>query len=295
MVLEMLYQNCNVKEKLHILKHQWADLIQKPEHQKIRIKDAADILNVSEAELLSTTIGEKSDFLRVPNWLQLFKEIVSLGPMMYLVRNDYAVHEMTIPINNVQKKTSFILLWNEDEYVKIIDSCIKYAFYTSGIARGNKIYSIQMFDSLGKAILKIYLKNDKLEKFKEIKNQYKTDYDYELQKMEKRDSSRTDWNKSDQEQLDWVIKDNFSITKYLEDVVTNNKKISIQISNDGAESMYSGTIKNVIHKFGWLNIMDPTFNLHVKDMQINKIWADKHNKDIVRCFHNRQNILNLNI
>ena len=152
-----------------------------------------------------------------------------------------------------------------------------------------------MFDSLGRAILKIYLKNDKLEKFKEIKNRYKTDYDYELQKMEKRNSSRTDWNKSDQEQLDWVIKDNFSITKYLEDVVTNNKKISIQISNDGAESMYSGTIKNVIHKFGWLNIMDPTFNLHVKDMQINKIWADKHNKDIVRWFHNRQNILNLNI
>ena len=245
MVLEMLYQNCNVKEKLHILKQQWADLIQKPEHQKIRIKDAADILNVSEAELLSTTIGEKSDFLRVPNWLQLFKEIVSLGPMMYLVRNDYAVHEMTIPIDNVQQKTGVILLWNKDEYVKIIDSCIKYAFYTSGIARGNKIYSIQMFDSLGRAILKIYLKNDKLEKFKEIKNQYKTDYDYELQKIDKRDSSRTDWNKSDQEQLDWVIKDNFSITKYLEDVVTNNKKISIQISNDGAESMYSGTIKNI--------------------------------------------------
>ena len=30
-------------------------------------------------------------------------------------------------------------------------------------------------------------------------------------------------------------------------------------------------------------------------IQINKILADKHNKDIVRCFHNRQNILNLNI
>ena len=41
-----------------------------------------------------------------------------------------------------------------------------------------------MFDSLGRAILKIYLKNDKLEKFKEIKNQYKTDYDYELQKID---------------------------------------------------------------------------------------------------------------
>ena len=71
------------------------------------------------------------------------------------------------------------------------------------------------------------------------------------------------------------------ITKYLEDVVTNNKKISIQISNDGAESMYSGTIKNVIHKFGWLNIMDPTFNLHVKDMQINKIWLQNSLKPLI--------------
>ena len=65
MVLEMSYQNCNVKEKLHILKQQWAELLQKPEHQKIRIKDAADILNVSEAELLSTTIRENTCFLKI--------------------------------------------------------------------------------------------------------------------------------------------------------------------------------------------------------------------------------------
>ena len=153
MVLEMSYQNCNVKEKLHILKQEWTELLQKPEHQKIRIKDAADILNVSEAELLSTTIGEKTHFLKIPNWLPLFKEIALLGPMMYLVRNDYAVHEMTIPINNVQQETDVILLWNEGDYIKIIEPCLKYAFYTSGMARGNKIYSIQIFDSVRTAIL----------------------------------------------------------------------------------------------------------------------------------------------
>ena len=284
-----------MKEKLNTLKQQWAELLQKPEHQKIRIKDAADILNVSEAELLSTNIGENTHFLKISNWLQLFKEFAALGPMMYLVRNDYAVHEMTIPINNVQQETDVILLWNKKGHIKITEPCLKYAFYTSGMARGNKIYSIQIFDSDGTAILKIYLKNEELEKFKEIKNQHEREYDYELQKMEKHTSNSTNRDKSDQERLEWVIKDNFSIKKYLEDIAINKTKISIRISNDGAESMYSGTIKNVIHKFGWLNIMDPTFNLHVKDMQINEIWTTKYNKDKVSCFHNRQNILNLNI
>ena len=61
-----------MKEKLNILKQNWAVLLQDPKHQKTRIKDAADILNVSEAELLSTTIGENSFFFKYPKLEKIF-------------------------------------------------------------------------------------------------------------------------------------------------------------------------------------------------------------------------------
>ena len=122
-----------MKEKLHILKQQWAELLQNPEHQKIRIKDAADILKVSEAELLSTTINSKSKFLNIPNWQKFFKEVTSLGPMMYLVRNNYAVHENTTIINHIEcqthNNTQYLIISGIHSIVKINSSLIKYAFY----------------------------------------------------------------------------------------------------------------------------------------------------------------------
>ena len=91
-----------MKEKLNILKQKWVALLQNPKHQKARIKDAADILNVSEAELLSTTVGENSFFLDIQNWEKFFKQITQLGSMMYLVRNDYVVHENKMVVNNIE-------------------------------------------------------------------------------------------------------------------------------------------------------------------------------------------------
>ena len=103
-----------MKEKLNALKQKWIELLQNPKYQKIRIKDAANILNVSEAELLSTTIGENTHFLNIQDWSQLFKHISSLGLMMYLIRNDYAVHENTISIDSIICKGDNIILSNEN-------------------------------------------------------------------------------------------------------------------------------------------------------------------------------------
>ena len=100
-----------MQEKLKILKQKWAALLQNPKHQKTRIKDAADILNVSEAELLSTTIGENSFFLDIQNWEKFFKQITQLGSMMYLVRNDYVVHENKMVVNNIELDSNNLLAY----------------------------------------------------------------------------------------------------------------------------------------------------------------------------------------
>src|SRR5690606_37462726 len=72
------------------LKTQWAALKQEQHH--LRIRNAAQALGVSEMELLATRKGEGVTRLR-PEFKEILSEIVSLGKVMALTRNDECVHE----------------------------------------------------------------------------------------------------------------------------------------------------------------------------------------------------------
>jgi putative hemin transport protein len=70
------------------LSAEWAAL--RAVEPKLRIRDAAARLGVSEAELLVTG----RDVIRLrPDWPELFEAFKSLGRVMSLTRNEHAVHE----------------------------------------------------------------------------------------------------------------------------------------------------------------------------------------------------------
>ena len=280
-----------MKDQVYILKQRWAELLQKQEHQKTRIKDAANILGVSEAELLSTTINQTSTLLKITDWEKAFKEISSLGNMMYLIRNDYAVFENTLRINKINSDTTYITLSDDNSIITINQSLIKYVFYTSAIIQGNKTYSIHLFDSYGTAIIKIYLQNTKLKEFESIKNKYKKEYNYELQKLKNKNLQTSCSGKIKTSSIRLMNNLNFSMQKYLEQISTNNQNVEIKIFNKAVTAMYKGSLQNIIHKFGWLNIMDPKFNLHAKDRLLNKNYIDENNEDIMHFFHEEYHIL----
>ncbi|MDH3493325.1 MAG: hemin-degrading factor, partial [Acidobacteriota bacterium] len=64
----------------------------KKEYPKVRIRDAAGRLNVSEVELLATGIGE-NDVRLNKDFKGLLHELHTLGRVMALTRNDEIVHE----------------------------------------------------------------------------------------------------------------------------------------------------------------------------------------------------------
>ncbi|MEO6848185.1 MAG: ChuX/HutX family heme-like substrate-binding protein, partial [Chthoniobacterales bacterium] len=72
------------------LKDQWTALQQS--EPKLRIRDAATKLGVSEAELLATRCGEGVTRLE-GDWAEMVKQFSTLGEVMCLTRNEYAVHE----------------------------------------------------------------------------------------------------------------------------------------------------------------------------------------------------------
>lgn len=73
-----------------VLRDRWNTL--REENPKLRIRDAAEQLGTSEAQLLALGSGETSTRLR-GDWADLLLELHRLGPLMGLTRNDHAVHE----------------------------------------------------------------------------------------------------------------------------------------------------------------------------------------------------------
>ena len=293
-----------MQEKLKELDKKWHALRANPQHKKIRIKDAADFLNVSEAELLSTTINKETIFLKINNWIKFFEKICSTGQMMYLVRNDYTVHENTITINNINTEPidnknmlNILVLHNEQSEIAIHYDNIAYAFSTKTMIRGKEVYSFQLFDPHGTAIIKIYLKNNNQKQFDQIKNRYQVSYNYELQKLpfpykisfNKNNTWYNSVNKNDK----YKESNHFVLHSYLDDIVKSQDKIEIGVCNSSALSIYRGYIHNVIHKFNWLNIMDNTFNLHIKDDKINSVLEKYSNKKIIELFNNKMHMLHL--
>src|ERR1044071_8850007 len=72
------------------LKSQWETL--KAENPHLRIRNAAEQLGVSEAELVATQVGETVTRLR-PEFAAILTEVEKLGKVMALTRNDECVHE----------------------------------------------------------------------------------------------------------------------------------------------------------------------------------------------------------
>jgi len=64
----------------------------KAENPKVRIRDAAKQLGVSEAELVACGIGETAIRLE-GDFREMLKDVPSLGYVMALTRNDHVVHE----------------------------------------------------------------------------------------------------------------------------------------------------------------------------------------------------------
>src|ERR1700754_3999953 len=132
------------------IKHQWNNL--KIENPKLRIRDAAKELGLSEAELVNTGVGEHNTLLNA-DFKELLKEINTLGYVMALTRNDYCVHERKGIYTKVGFNGQIGLVVTPD-----IDLRLFMAHWHFGFAvNENERLSFQFFDSNGSAVHKIYL------------------------------------------------------------------------------------------------------------------------------------------
>jgi putative hemin transport protein len=132
------------------LKNQYAAF--KAENPKSRIRDAAAQLGVSEAELVATSIGDTVTRLD-GDFRELLKQVPTLGYVMALTRNDSVVHERKGKYLNVSFNGHIGLVLGEDIDLRLFMMHWKHGFAVSENGR----QSLQFFAGDGEAVHKIYL------------------------------------------------------------------------------------------------------------------------------------------
>jgi len=292
------------------LRQRWDALVEA--NPKLRIRNAATELGVSELELLATKTGETATRLDA-DWGEFLKELPRLGYAMALARNEWAVHER----KGVYKNLSFehggtiALFVSEDIDLRIFLNKWKHGFAVEEFSRGKLRKSFQFFDESGDAMHKVYLTDDSDEAaFEDIKETYASGDQSAFQGVEPRRPERSRLPDSEIDvvafQKEWLeLKDthdfypllmkhrlartqalrlapeghwaktvsNDALRKVFTIVADQEVPIMVFVQNPGIVQIHTGTISNLQDYDGFYNVLDPAFNLHLKEDAIAESWV----------------------
>lgn len=292
-------------ETVATLKEQYEAI--QAENPKMRIRDAAHALQVGEAQLVALRVGEGVTKLE-GNWSELLKEIQSLGKVMALTRNNDAVHERKGVYNNVSFEGPVGLVLDAD-----IDLRLFMMHWATGFAvtEGDR-HSLQFFDKSGEAAHKIYmLEESNMEAYHALVNKYKAAEQttvvetspYPAPPAELPDSEidvlafQEGWkNIQDTHEFFGLIK-KFKLTRtqalrlspsdFVQQVPNDTTRKMLQVAAErqvpimvfvgsrGCIQIHTGEVTKLMEAGPWYNVLDPEFNLHLREIQIASTYIVK--------------------
>lgn len=295
-------------ESPEALREAWEEL--KNMNSGIRIRDAADKLGVSEAELLATEVGRSAVRLE-GNWQDFLKRLPELGKVMSLTRNDACVLEHKGPFQKIET-------FGEGEramgtVIGPIETRVFFGGWHVGFSVSQEtprglMQSLQIFDKTGTAVTKIFLQEkSNTEAFAHITEDFRASDQSTRQETEtyaptvylaKEDIDRQalteDWtnmkdthdffgmlrkhqvNRRDALELTEGTYTNRIDASYLQPVLEKaaSSKLPVMIfaGNRGNLQIHQGKIMTVRPMDHWLNILDPDFNMHLRTDLIDSAW-----------------------
>lgn len=176
--------NTVIESKSTVLQKAWNDL--KKLKPSLRIRDCAAELQVSEAELLATTVGDYSTMLS-GDWTVLWKRLPELGRVMSLTRNEACVleHKGTFQKIEVAGSPAHAMA----TVIGPIESRVFFSSWKFGFAVRLQTpvglqQSIQIFDESGVAITKVSLDANRTEAQQAAFDKIVSDFRAEVQQTE---------------------------------------------------------------------------------------------------------------
>ncbi|UVE17035.1 hemin-degrading factor [Pseudomonas sp. LS44] len=280
------------------------------EQPKLRARDAAEHLAVSEGELTASRLGVDAVRLN-PDWAGLLPALGELGYVMALTRNEHCVHERKGYYREVSVMAN-------GQMGLVVSADIDLRLFLGGwasvfavaeeTARGMQ-RSVQVFDRQGVAVHKVFLTEDsELAGWEPLVQRFRADEqsaELALQPLPARPDEQADavidvaalregWsNLKDTHHFFALLKkhgvartqalrlagsewaeplDVRELPNLLEEAGRREVPIMVFVGNQHCIQIHSGPVSNMRWLDTWFNVLDPQFNLHLKTPGVTSLW-----------------------
>jgi putative hemin transport protein len=245
-------------------------------------------------------------------WPEQISTLETLGPLMSLTRNASCVHEKTGVYQPVTQTGDIGIVLGEAIDLRIFYNTWHLGFAViEKTARGLQ-HSIQYFDRYGVAVHKVFLLPEShITAFADFKNRFAEQEQSSnvsvaskvLAKGECADCEidiaglQRSWSEMGDTHDFFLLLKKYSVSRsqafrlvgapFAQTVrpgecrrilsLVADKKIPIMIfvSNPGMIQIHTGLIQNISVTKGWLNVLDPDFNMHLRQDQVVSAWVVK--------------------
>jgi len=281
----------------------------KEDNPKLRIRNAAARLGVSEAELLATKLGDTVRRLK-SDWSAILHDLEEVGDVMALTRNDHVVHEKHGVYRDVSVNGPIGLVLDEEIDLRIFLRNWHVGFVVRQPLKSGWRHSLQFFDAHGQAVHKIFrteqtngdawdalverhLSEEQSSDLKLTQPQPPTpetpDAEIDVEGFQKAWTAledtheffgmlntfgvtRTQALRLAPEGMAIAVEPN-SLRQTLEAMAAQEVPIMVFVGSRGVIQIHSGPVKRLVTTGPWFNVLDPRFNLHLREAAIANAWV----------------------
>ncbi|MFN8921481.1 MAG: hemin-degrading factor [Sphingobacteriia bacterium] len=276
---------------------------------RLRIRDAADTLGVSEAQLLATQVGGQAVRLLATDWKEVVAALPGLGEAMALTRNEAAV------IEKVGTYASPSFMGQVGQVVgPHIDLRLFMQHWAHGYAcqlpiHGQMTSSLQFFDAQGNALHKVYARQPEhqaawqalVDRFRHPQQarslqpaaapppvparpdaeveaeallagwaQLQDTHDF-FQLLRAHGVGRLQALRIAQGRFAFPITPE-GFYQAATGAADQAVPVMFFVGNPGVIAIHTGPIRRIVPMEGWFNVMDPGFNLHLRTDLVAQAW-----------------------
>jgi len=274
---------------------------------KMRERDLAEKLGISELELLAAHCGDGVVRIK-PRVAEILKDLNALGEVMALTRNDGAVHEKIGVYEKVVVSPNAVMTLGEMIDLRIFPDVWAHGFAVEKRDGDEVRRSLQFFDASGSAVHKVHLRPaSDLTAFEALVEKYRAaDQSQEVAVQPavsdaEEDSSATvedlrdRWSKlTDTHEFHGMLKslklsrrkamhmvgsdyawklDGDAVPAMMNGAAETALPIMCFVGNRGCIQIHSGPIKTIKPMGPWINIFDETFHMHLRLDLIREVWG----------------------
>ena len=278
------------------------------DNPKMRERDLAGQLGISEAELVAAYCGE--GVLRVePRVNDLLAGLEAVGEVMALTRNESAVHEKIGVYDKVVAGAQSAMVLGKNIDLRIFPKSWAHGFAVEKRDGGEIRRSLQFFDASGEAVHKVHLRpgsnlyayqklvaelsspdqsqsvavkpideaaetQPAADAFTDLRERWSmlTDVHEFFGMLRALKLSRRQAVRMIGQDYAWQI-DNDAVVAMLNHAAQDAIPIMCFVGNRGCIQIHSGPVQNIKPMGPWINIFDETFHLHLRADHIGEAWA----------------------